>query len=177
MLTLNDCAIKSLDNFPHLPSLIRLDLVFNEITGESLGNLKGSRHLQTLMLGANKIEKIEQLQPLIVMKQLLQLDLINNPVSKLPGYRNTIFSMFPTITILDTLDKIGKDAYTSSSMVQAVSRVPDTLFDKGPAIPPPAPFAPIVAPPLVPLAGGGFGIAKTDSKKKIDIKKAPKKVS
>lgn len=58
MLTLNDCAIKSLENFPHLPSLIRLDLVFNEITGESLANIKGSRHLQTLMLGANKIEKI-----------------------------------------------------------------------------------------------------------------------
>ena len=57
MLTLNDCAIKSLDNFPHLPGLIRLDLVFNEITGESLHSIKGSRHLQTLMLGANKIEK------------------------------------------------------------------------------------------------------------------------
>lgn len=33
MLTLNDCGIKSLDNFPQLPSLIRLDLVFNEISG------------------------------------------------------------------------------------------------------------------------------------------------
>ncbi len=29
MLTLNDCGIKSLENFPHLPGLIRLDLVFN----------------------------------------------------------------------------------------------------------------------------------------------------
>jgi Leucine-rich repeat (LRR) protein len=57
MLTLNDCGIKSLENFPHLPGLLRLDLVFNEITGESLQHLKGSRHLQTLMLGANKIDK------------------------------------------------------------------------------------------------------------------------
>lgn len=55
MLTLNDCGIKSLDNFPHLPTLIRLDLVFNEIVGEGLHNLKGCRHLQTLMLGANKV--------------------------------------------------------------------------------------------------------------------------
>lgn len=55
MLTLNDCAIKSLENFPHLPALIRLDLVFNEIAGESLHYIKGSRHLQTLMLGANKV--------------------------------------------------------------------------------------------------------------------------
>lgn len=76
------------------------------------------------------------------MKQLLQLDLINNPVSRLPGFRNTVFEMFPTITILDTLDKTGKDAYTNSSMVQTVSRVPDTLFDR--TIP-----APIIAPPVV----------------------------
>jgi len=38
--------------------------------------------------------------------------------------------MFPTITILDTLDKVGKDAYSNPSMVQAASRVPDNLFDK-----------------------------------------------
>lgn len=33
MITLNDCGIKSLENFPHIPGLIRLDLVFNEIPG------------------------------------------------------------------------------------------------------------------------------------------------
>ena len=29
MLIINDCAIKSLMNFPNIPSLIRLDMVFN----------------------------------------------------------------------------------------------------------------------------------------------------
>lgn len=33
MLTLNDCGIVSLENFPYLPNLIRLDMVFNEIKG------------------------------------------------------------------------------------------------------------------------------------------------
>lgn len=61
MLTLNDCAIKSLKNFPNLPRLIRLDLVFNEIPGEDLQYIAGSRYIQTLMLGANKIEKLEHL--------------------------------------------------------------------------------------------------------------------
>lgn len=79
------------------------------------------------------------------MRQLLQLDLINNPVSKLAGYREKIFSLFPTITILDTLDKGGKDAYSGSSMALTISRVPDTLFDKSPPAPVPT-FAPIVAP-------------------------------
>ena len=58
MLTLNDCAIVSLENFPNLPALIRLDLVFNQIPGEHLQYIAASKHIQTLMLGANKIEKI-----------------------------------------------------------------------------------------------------------------------
>lgn len=139
MLTLNDCAIKSLDNFPHLPGLIRLDLVFNEIDGDSLGGIRGSRHIQTLMFGANKIASLEQLDALKGMKQLLQLDFINNPISKVAGYREKVFSLFPTLTVLDTLDKSGKDAYASSSMAVSVSRVPDALFDKS---------APVIAPPL-----------------------------
>ncbi len=51
------------------------------------------------------------------MKQLLQLDLINNPLQKIPGYRSQVFSMFPSISILDTLDKGGKDAYNNSNML------------------------------------------------------------
>ncbi len=61
MLTLNDCGIESLENFPTLPALIRLDLVFNSIPGNQLQHLAASKHLQTLMLGANKIEKLEDL--------------------------------------------------------------------------------------------------------------------
>ena len=72
-------------------------------------------------------------------RSLLQLDLLNNEVVKLPGYRAQVFSMFPSLSILDTLDKIGKDAFNSSSMKEAVSRIPDSLFDKSPP-PPPAPI-------------------------------------
>ena len=73
------------------------------------------------------------------MRSLLQLDLLNNEVTKLPGYRAQVFSLFPSLSILDTLDKIGKDAFNSASMVEAASRIPDRLFDKSP-IPPPAPI-------------------------------------
>lgn len=51
------------------------------------------------------------------MRSLLQLDLLNNEVVKLPGYRAQVFSMFPSLSILDTLDKIGKDAFNNASMV------------------------------------------------------------
>lgn len=73
------------------------------------------------------------------MRSLLQLDLLNNPVVKVPGYRAQVFSMFPSLSILDTLDKIGKDAFNNTSMLEAVSRIPDNLFDKSPP-PPPAPI-------------------------------------
>lgn len=43
-------------------------------------HLAGSRHLQTLMLGGNKVEKTEDLEALKGMRQLFQLDLINNPI-------------------------------------------------------------------------------------------------
>ncbi len=57
-----------------------------------------------------------------------------------------MFTIFPSMSILDTLDKSGKDAYTSSSMALTVSRVPDTLFDKSP----PAPVIPPVTFPVAP---------------------------
>lgn len=78
-------------------------------------------------------------------RQLLQLDLINNPITKVPGYRNQVFSMFNSLSILDTLDKSGKDAYANATMVEAVSRIPDNLFDKSKPLPPPM-ILPVHAP-------------------------------
>jgi len=49
--------------------------------------LKPLRHVQTLMLGANKIENILDLKRITGMTNLMQLDLINNPVYREPGYR------------------------------------------------------------------------------------------
>lgn len=92
------------------------------------------------MLGANKVEKVDDLAALKGFRQLLQLDLLNNPVVNEPGYRAKVFSMFPSLSILDTLDKVGKDAYNNSTMMEAVSRIPDSLFDKIPP-PPPVPIA------------------------------------
>lgn len=76
------------------------------------------------------------------MRKLLQLDLLNNPVVKEPGYRAQVFSLLPSLSILDTLDRVGKDAYNNSTMQEAVSRIPDNLFDKSIPVPVPAPHVP-----------------------------------
>lgn len=62
-----------------------------------------------------------------------------------------MFSIFPSISILDTLDKSGKDAYAGSSMALAVARVPDALFDKSPSVPfiPPVTVPPASVPSKV----------------------------
>jgi hypothetical protein len=120
-------------------------MVFNNIPGEHLQYITGSKHMQTIMIGANKVEKIEHLNPLKSMRNLLQLDLLNNPVVKEAGYRALVFSMFPSLSVLDTLDKVGKDTYDNTTMLEAISRIPDNLFDKS-APPPLAPLhVPIVS--------------------------------
>lgn len=58
------------------------------------------------------------------MTNLMQLDLINNPVYRKPGYREAMFEMFPRLIVLDTLDRGGKDAYDNVSMMETVGRVP-----------------------------------------------------
>jgi hypothetical protein len=97
------------------------------------------------------------------MQQLLQLDLINNPVSKLPGYREKMFTIFPTITILDTLDRAGKDAYANTSMALNVSRIPDNLFEKDNPIPIPLPFTNI--PLFQPLPNNSTKVNKAKQRK------------
>lgn len=134
MLTFNSCGIKSLEFFPSIPSLIRLDLVMNEITGPELVHLQGCRHLQTIMLGGNKIEKTDDLIAFKGMKQLFQISLLSNPIQSEAGYRVKVFSMFPSLTVLDGLDNGGKDAFSATSMANTTSRVPATLFDTSPPV-------------------------------------------
>jgi hypothetical protein len=102
------------------------------------------------------------------MQQLLQLDLINNPVSKLPGYRERMFKIFPTITILDTLDRAGKDAYANSSMALNASRIPDNLFEKDNPIPMAFPFNNLPA-PFQPALNNSTAINKVKRRKSMKL--------
>lgn len=63
--------------------------------------------MQSLSLGTNKIDSLAQLEPLKELKNLIQLDLSNSPVEETEDYRAKIFEMFPSLLILDNLDKNG----------------------------------------------------------------------
>ena len=52
-LSLNDCQLKNLDNMPHLPKLLKLDLLDNNLTDECLHAIAENKHLQQISLGGN----------------------------------------------------------------------------------------------------------------------------
>jgi hypothetical protein len=45
--------------------------------------------------------------------------------------------MFPSLIVLDTLDRSGKDAYNNVTMMETVHRIPEHLFSNQPDLPHP----------------------------------------
>ena len=107
-LSLNNCKLESLENFPKIPSLIRLEIMDNSFPGEHLAHLTALSSLQSLSLANNKISDFNQLKPLTQISNLVQLDLSECPISEKPDYRKTVFSMLEKLHILDNLDEEGK---------------------------------------------------------------------
>jgi len=106
-LSLNDCLLTSLVGFPKLPKLIRLELTDNKVNAAQLANISHLIELQSLSLGGNPVSSFDDLNTLIKLNKLIQLDLFGCPVSEDPKYREKIFSLFPSLQILDNKDKDG----------------------------------------------------------------------
>jgi len=49
------------------------------------------RDLGQLILAGNQIKTFEGIKPLFKLQKLIELDLSDNPVADLPGYRELIF--------------------------------------------------------------------------------------
>ena len=50
-LTLNDCGLSSLLNFPDLPNLVRLELIDNKLPAAELSHLSNLSNLHLLFIG------------------------------------------------------------------------------------------------------------------------------
>ncbi len=108
-LTLNECSLISLTNFPKLPYLSRLELCDNKLTGSALQNLIPIKTLQSLALGGNLITKIADLSPLKSLENLTDLDLLGCDINEIDNYREKVFEFLPNIMILDNCDREGED--------------------------------------------------------------------
>lgn len=107
-LSMNNCGLTSLRNFPTLPQLLKLDLNGNKLVA-GLGQLETLQNLMQLGLADNGIKDIGEVDALERMPALLVLDTTNCPVSAEPGYREHVFSKLDGLNVLNGADEDGKE--------------------------------------------------------------------
>lgn len=105
LLTLNGCGLTSLEGFPTLPKLQRLELSDNNLS-DGLEALQeaGLVQLRFLSLAGNKFTTLDALEPLAALPNLRDLDMFTCAVTELPEYRSRLFDMFPALKYLDGFD-------------------------------------------------------------------------
>ena len=107
-LSANNCGITSLEGFPSLPILTKLELSDNRISG-GLAALKNLPSLVELSVAGNAIGSVDEL---LALKDapLVVLDLVGCPCSDdSQEYRDKVFGMFPSLQALDGKDKDGEE--------------------------------------------------------------------
>lgn len=110
MLSFNLTKISSLENFPTLPSLKRVELADNFLKGSELPHLCGNVNLGTLKLANNKIATIKDLECFAKLTNLKNLDLMGNPVCESDDkYTEKVFELIPSLEVLDGYNKEGDE--------------------------------------------------------------------
>ena len=113
-LSMNDCGLTSLANFPNCKALIRLEVMGNKFPARELQHLSHLTSLQSLSLGTNNIERFEDLEPLKKLPDLVQLDLSDCGLTAHANFRKQVFDAFPQLQILDNCDIEGNEYQYSS---------------------------------------------------------------
>lgn len=123
----SDNDIRKLDGFPLLKRIKTLFFNNNRIVriAESLEHC--IPNLEVLMLTGNMIQELGDLDPLIPLKNLNTLCLLQNPVSAKQQYRQYIIYRFPQLKLLDfrkikTKEREAANAYFKSAQGKEVAR-------------------------------------------------------
>nr|KYP34374.1 Acidic leucine-rich nuclear phosphoprotein 32-related protein [Cajanus cajan] len=103
-LSIANVGVSSLEQFPRLRNLQKLNLSDNRIAGglEFLVQA-GLDSLRDLDLSNNRIQYIEDLAPLAQVK-LVSLDLYECPVTRVKDYRSRVFGLIKSLKYLDKMD-------------------------------------------------------------------------
>ncbi|XP_012221657.1 probable U2 small nuclear ribonucleoprotein A' [Linepithema humile] len=97
----SDNDIRKLDGFPLLKRIKTLFFNNNRIVRIAEGLEQCIPNLETLMLTGNMIQELGDLEPLIPLKHLKNLCLLQNPVSAKQQYRQYVVYRFPQLKLLD----------------------------------------------------------------------------
>jgi Leucine-rich repeat (LRR) protein len=107
-LSIISCKLKSLENFPELPALERIELSDNKISG-TLEVLAQYPELKVIKLAGNKIKSLEDIVCLKNVSKLENLDLAENPLCKQKDYPEKVWELLPELKVLDGVDRDGEE--------------------------------------------------------------------
>ncbi|VDK88616.1 unnamed protein product [Litomosoides sigmodontis] len=116
-LSMINVGLTSLKGLPPLPSLQRLDLSENRISG-GLDQLLCCPHIEYLNMAGNKISTLEILEPLQKLEELRSLDLFGCELASFDDYRKNVFEALPNLKYLDGYDINDEEAESDSEILQ-----------------------------------------------------------
>lgn len=129
-LSMNECSLNSLENFPKLTNLARLELCDNELTSSSLPALTSLKGLQSISLGGNSFKTVEELAPLKSLENLTDLDLLGCDLEDREDFRERVFEYLPRLMILNNFDREGNDLDMSKDEEELDKIAPKVLITK-----------------------------------------------
>ena len=107
-LSMVSCNLNSLNNFPELPNLLKIDLSDNHLKDSDLEELLKYKKLTELRMANNLIGNWSLIQELEKLP-LNFIDFSDCPISKMDKYREKFYENFKNLKILDFCDKEGKE--------------------------------------------------------------------
>ena len=107
-LCLVNCNLNSLNNFPELPNLSKIDLSDNHLKDSDLKELCKYNNLKELRMANNGIGDWSQIK-ILENLPLNFIDFSDCPISKTEKYREKFYENFKSLKILDYCDKEGKE--------------------------------------------------------------------
>ncbi|BFZ26152.1 hypothetical protein BsWGS_29192 [Bradybaena similaris] len=117
-LSLINLGLQTLEGFPKLGNLRKLELSDNRISG-GLNHLLGCPNLTNLSLSGNKIKDFDVLDSLKDLHFLRSLDLFNCEVTNHEQYREKVFAKLSQITYLDGFDREEKEQEDVDGFISA----------------------------------------------------------
>ena len=96
-----DNEIAKLENFPLMKRLRSLYMANNRISRVEEGLGAALPYLQTLVLTGNRVASLAEVNALSSLSSLLNLSLLQNPVTRKPNYRWYVVWKFPELRVLD----------------------------------------------------------------------------
>lgn len=112
-LSLNQCQLQNLVNFPKLPNLKSLELQDNKLAGLKTIEIivQQCPNLEDLLLAGNRFETINDFKPIEQLKNLTELDIEMNPItgkrSEQDAIRKKLFQLCPEAKVINGYDAQG----------------------------------------------------------------------